>query len=290
MSYRTTLLAVTVAALMWGLYWVPVHWLKATGLSGTVAAFMLVLGILPVIVWRVLRGQLALSRRHVGGALAIGIAISLYGAALNFTEVTRVVLLFYLAPAWSILIECKWFGRRLDRRTGLALLLFALGLLAIVNPFGDGAGFLSGLNAGDLIALVAGVCWSAGAAIVFSSDTPNALDLGVTANAFAIAVAGAVAWIAPGTEGFANVNWPLALSIAVACGCLYVLPVTVLTFLGAARLAPATVTFLLSAEILSGIASSSIWLGEPFTLAKVLGTVLIICGVMVEIRNGQQSA
>jgi len=200
MSYRTTLLAVTVAALMWGLYWVPVHWLKATGVSGTVAAFMLVLGILPVIVWRVLRGQLALSRRHVGGALAIGIAISLYGAALNFTEVTRVVLLFYLAPAWSILIECKWFGRRLDRRTGLALLLFALGR------------------------------------------------------------------------------------------CLYVLPVTVLTFLGAARLAPATVTFLLSAEILSGIASSSIWLGEPFTLAKVLGTVLIICGVMVEIRNGQQTA
>lgn len=286
-SHRRTLLAVTVAALLWGLYWVPIQLLTTTGLSGTVAAFSLVLGIAPVMVWRCLRARLRLSRRHVAGALAIGCAISLYGAALNFTDVTRVVLLFYLSPAWSILIECRWFGRRLDARIGLALALFALGLIAMINPFAVSQDITGGFNGGDLIALIAGVCWSAGAAIVFSSEAPDALDLGLAANGFAIIVAGAVALIAPGTLNWAAVDWPAAILYATLAGCLYVLPITVLTFIGAARLAPATVTFLLSAEILSGVASSSIWLDEPFTVSKALGTLLIVLGVFTEISSAR---
>ncbi|MEM6985389.1 MAG: DMT family transporter [Pseudomonadota bacterium] len=283
LSYRSTLIAVTTAALLWGLYWVPIHILKSTGLSGTVAALAVVMGIAPAMVWWLATRELRLKRRHLTGALSIGIAISLYGAALNFTEVTRVVLLFYLAPAWSILIECRWFNRAFDARTLLALGLFALGLLAIVNPFTAASGVTAGVNIGDAIALVAGICWSAGAAIVFSSDKPDPLDLGIAANGFAILVAGTVAFIAPGDMSWAAVRLPETLLYALLAGCLYVLPITILTFLGAARLAPATLTFLLSAEILSGIASSSYWLGEPFTLAKSIGTVCIVMAVFVPV-------
>lgn len=285
LSHRATLLAVSAAALMWGLYWIPVRALESTGLSGVVAAYAVVLGIAPAILWRVTSSRLALNRRHIIGAIAIGAAISLYGAALNFTEVTRAVLLFYLAPAWSILIECRWFGRRLDKRTFLALSLFAAGLVVIVNPFSANEALSSHINAGDLIALIAGVFWSSGAAIVFSSDATDAIDLGIAANGFAILVAGSVAFIAPGDMVWSEVNLTLASIYAILAGCLYILPVTIITFIGASRLPPATVTFLLSAEILSGVISSSIWLAEAFTLREGLGTLLVILGVMVEIHR-----
>ncbi|MEM7024580.1 MAG: hypothetical protein AAF637_18675, partial [Pseudomonadota bacterium] len=80
---------------------------------------------------------------------------------------------------------------------------------------------------------------------------------------------------------------PLAAVIAVISACCYVLPTNVATFYGAGRLAPATLTFLLSAEVVSGIASSSYWLGEPFTLAKTVGTLCIVAAVFAEVTNNR---
>lgn len=282
LSYPATVGVVTLAALMWGLYWVPLHWLKASGLDGITAAFALTLGGLPVILWGLATRRVALTARQLLGAVSIGVAISLYGTALNYTDVTRVVLLFYLSPAWSILIECRWFGRSWDKLTLIALSLFAMGLVTIINP---AALNVTAINPGDIMALVAGIAWSAGAGIVFSSDAPKPLGLAIAAAGFSILVTGAVLWFDPGSTAWESVNWHWVVPIVVLGACLYVLPVTVATFYGAINLTPATLTFLLSAEVLSGIASSSYWLAEPFTVAKAVGTVCILAAVFVEVTR-----
>ena len=45
-----------------------------------------------------------LDRRQLLGALAIGFAIAFYLIALSYSDVIRVILLFYLAPVWSTVI------------------------------------------------------------------------------------------------------------------------------------------------------------------------------------------
>jgi len=68
---------------------------------------------------------------HILGALGIGSAFTLYGIALSFTDIIRVVLLFYLAPAWSIIIECVFFHRKFTIRSFLGLLLSFIGIVVI---------------------------------------------------------------------------------------------------------------------------------------------------------------
>lgn len=49
------------------------------------------------------------------------------------------------------------------------------------------------------------------------------------------------------------------------------------------NLLPATISFLLAAEILSGITSSALFLDEPFGWWEVTGTAMIIAGVIAHI-------
>ena len=66
---------------------------------------------------------------------------------------------------------------------------------------------------------------------------------------------------------------------------IYVLPVLALTLWAAQRLSPAVITFLLTAEILSGVISSAIFLDEPFGWMQVAGTALIIFAALSEVLS-----
>lgn len=73
------------------------------------------------------------------------------------------------------------------------------------------------------------------------------------------------------------------LGAALLAGAVYVIPVMFLKLWSAQRLAPATLTFLLTAELLSGVVSSAIWLDEPFGVSQGLGAVLILAAAVAEV-------
>ena len=77
------------------------------------------------------------------------------------------------------------------------------------------------------------------------------------------------------------------MSAGVGAGAVYVLPIMIMTLWSARRLAPTTLTFLLSAEIVSGVASSAVLLDEPFGAMQLLGTVLIVFAAMSEVMSGK---
>ena len=77
----------------------------------------------------------------------------LYGAAITETTVVRAVLLFYLAPAWSVAIECLFFGRRFRWFNALA---FAIALAGVVLIFG-GRIDVGGWAIGDTMAIGSGI-------------------------------------------------------------------------------------------------------------------------------------
>ena len=286
-------LLVLTSALFWGLWWVPVRICEALGLTGVWANLSINLGALLAFATLALpyRSKVKLAGPALLGSVLIGIAVALYGAALSLTDVARAVLLFYLAPAWSTLIEVtvlreRWHWKRLP-----PLLLSFTGLIVVFRrdiTFDHG-------GIGDLAALASGMAWSAGAALVFSAGNPEedraSGMIGVLGLAVMISgVATSIVLLPLDWQGWPSLEGEgtaLAILIALVAGAIYLAPIIGITLWGAERLLPATVSFLLAAEILSGITSSALFLDEPFGWWEVTGTVMIIAGVLTHIALGR---
>lgn len=277
---RTVWLAL-IAALMWGVWWVPVRGLEAIGLNGVWAGVAMCAGAVPALLFLALQpGETRLSAYATVGALLAGIAVTLYSSALVFTDVVRAVLLFYLAPAWSTIIECLFFGRRWSARSALALGLSFVGVATMFRWRID----FSDWGAGDLMALASGLLWSIGAAIVFSS--PGGAGRLAIWSALGAIGAGVALGVVGGAAVGAPPTWDVAVSgapWALLAGLAFFTPLWFLTLWAAKRLPPATMSFLLTGEILSGVVSSAIFLDEPFWWPEILGAILIALGATVEI-------
>jgi drug/metabolite transporter (DMT)-like permease len=127
--------ALFAGATVWGLIWYPYRLIEAAGVSGAMAtaltyAVALVLGL--VLFPGKLRGV------RVDGWL-VAIALSAAGCNLGYVlgtvhgEVMRVLLLFYLAPLWTVLLARLLLGEHLTRAgamlvglslTGAAIMLW----------------------------------------------------------------------------------------------------------------------------------------------------------------------
>ena len=285
-------LLVLVSAIFWGLWWVPVRLCEALGLSGVWPNLGINLGALLglALVLLIKPARAGLPMPALIGSVLIGMAVAFYGAALSLTDVVRAVLLFYLAPAWSTLIEVTFLRQRWHWKRLPPLLLSFVGMIVVFR--GDVS--FSDHGIGDLAALVSGMAWSAGTALVFSTtgassakeqaDLPS-LSLAVMLSAFITSIV----MLPLGWQGWPDLGGEtigIAILLALGAGALYLAPIIGVTLWGATRLLPATISFLLAAEILSGITSSAIFLDEPFGWWEIAGTVMIVGSVIVHIGLG----
>ena len=110
-------------SLVWGLIWYPYRVLQDAGVSGALATFIIYLlamlcgaFMLPR-VWR----ELCLHNKAGADWWAAALLLSAgwtnfgYVLAVLYGEVMRVLLLFYLAPLWTILLSYWLLGERLNR-------------------------------------------------------------------------------------------------------------------------------------------------------------------------------
>ncbi len=117
-------------AFIWGTSWLPFRALREHGshpLWSTV--FVYVCGVALFLAWRP-RGLGGLERHPKLAALALaaGLTNICFNWAVTVGDVMRVVLLFYLMPAWSILLAWALLG---ERPTAGALLRLALALAGV---------------------------------------------------------------------------------------------------------------------------------------------------------------
>lgn len=266
------------AAAVWGLWWIPIRWLETLGLSGALGGIAMAAGAtLACVLWILFKGGATLSPRALLGACLTGAAVSSYSASINHSDVVRVVLLFYLAPAWSKIIEWSLFGMPWRWSSSVALVSAGLGAYLVL---GGNLGELS-LNFGDTLALLSGLCWAMGAALVFADGKSDAVGLTLGTSGFAMLVGGLLFLVEPSSAQMA-VNTS-AVTAGMAIGLVYMLPVMLITLWSAQRLPPALMSFLLTAEILAGVISGVALLNEPFTALQALGAGLIIFGAVSEV-------
>ena len=274
-----------LAAAAWGLFWIPLRALEATGFppGATVAAqFVLPALILaPFAIVLALRGRATgLAQWHTG--LFTGGAFALYADSLLLTEVARALILFYVSPAWSTLFEIWFMKKRLTVARTVAMALGFAGLYVLLG--GDGALPLP-RNTGDWLAIASGILWAYG-----STRVRIFQDVGYFENLLSFFLFGACvplvlmlfpsAGLGPLPTGGELVRvLPWMVLIAVA----FLLPVVFVQLYACKWLDPAKVGILLQAEVVFGVASAAILTSEPFGWREAAGFVLVMSSALTEV-------
>lgn len=150
-------LSLLVAATTWGLLWYPYRLLEAKGISGSLASLITyLLGMALLFTWY--RGRLRLTGFSYGGLIAVALATGwtnlAYVLAVIQGEIMRVLLLFYLAPLWTI--PFAWLLLR-ERPNAWAWLLIVLSIAGAWIMLADGSGWPWPGNVAEWLGLSAGV-------------------------------------------------------------------------------------------------------------------------------------
>lgn len=160
-------LALLAGAAFWGVVWYPYRILAAAGLDGFWSTLFTYGGALVagcVLFPRALRSLFPLSPLAVVMGLAIGWSNLAYVLAVLQADVMRVLLLFYLAPLWTVPLARVILGERLDHFGFLVMALAFAGALTMLWRPELGAPWPS--SHGEWLALLAGFLFALGNVLV----------------------------------------------------------------------------------------------------------------------------
>lgn len=273
-------------ALVWGICWWPFKHLEALGLHplwATALVYGFVTLAIGVSLWR--SGRMQSWRAHPSLwflLLASGLTNVGFNWAVTVGDVVRVVLLFYLMPAWSVLVAWLLLG---DKPRPMALLRLGLALAGLVivlktpeTPWPVPE------SLPDVLALLSGFTFALTNALLLKlKDSPSASrTLAMFGGGAVMAMAAALIGLATGVVSGASPAWAWLPFVALLC-VSFLLGNLALQY-GAARLAAHTTALVMLSEVLFASVSSvilgasqwesrTLWGGALILLAAVLSVV-----------------
>jgi drug/metabolite transporter (DMT)-like permease len=274
-------LALTLNAFVWGVSWWPLRELHSHGLHPLWATAL----VYAVVVTGLLTLRPAAWRGFVAYpqlwflAAASGLTNVGFNWAVTVGDVVRVVLLFYLMPAWSVLVAWVMLGEKPSAASLLRLLLAMAGVLIVLKapespwPVPQGAA--------DWLAIMGGFSFAVTNSVLRKyNHTPSesrmlAMFGGSGLMAAAAALIGMTQGLVPG-PALAAAGIPVVLALALAfmasnAGLQY----------GAARLAAGTTAIVMLTEILFASLSSAAMGASELTPRVLLGGSLIVLAAVL---------
>jgi drug/metabolite transporter (DMT)-like permease len=215
-------LALLLNALVWGVSWWPFRQLEAQGLHPLWATALIYgISLMCLLAWRpaAWRGLAAHPALWLL-MLASGLTNVGFNWAVTMGDVVRVVLLFYLMPAWSILLAWWLLGEKPTRGSLLRLAMALLGVLLVLKT--PASPWPLPETAADGLALMGGFCFALTNALLRKlQHTPDAaravaMFAGGTFTATGVALAGMVHGFVPALPPISVAWWPLALLLSAA--------------------------------------------------------------------------
>jgi drug/metabolite transporter (DMT)-like permease len=283
-SATAPVLALLVGAAVWGVIWYPFRRLAAAGLDGiwsTVATYGLALVIGAI----VFRAHLPALRRMPAAAwlMAAAIGWSNLGYVLGVLEgeVMRVLLLFYLAPLWTVPLARFLLGERLDAWGALVIALAMFGAATMLWRPDLGMPWPSSFA--EWLGVASGFLFALGNVLVRKIDTMSdaAKSLAIWAG---VTVAGLVHLplnggpAAPALAA-AAASWPLVVCIGVSLVAMsYVLQY------GLSRLPANRAIVVLLFELVVAAAAAYFLAGETLRLQDWVGGAFIVLACVASAR------
>ncbi len=281
---RTAALAVGALvfnALVWGVSWWPFRQLQGHGLHplwATALMYLMIAAGLLIVHFKAWRGFVACPQLWLLG-IAAGMTNVGFNWAVTVGDVVRVVLLFYLMPAWSVLVAWWLVGEKPTPASLMRLLLAMTGVLIVLKtpdspwPVPQGAA--------DWLAIAGGFSFAITNSLLRKyGDTPGgsrmlAMFGGSGLMAALAALLGMSLQVVSG-PALQAAGIPVLLGLSLA----FMASNAALQY-GAARLAAGTTAIVMLTEILFASGSAAALGAAQFTPRILLGGTLIVLAAVL---------
>ena len=273
--------ALVINAFIWGLSWWPFRELQGYGLHplwATAGVFWLV--VVGMLVF--FRGAFkALAANPVLWWLAVASGLTNVGFnwAVTVGDVVRVVLLFYLMPAWAVLVAWLMLGERPTRNSLLRLVIAMTGVLVVLKT--PDSPWPVPQNGADWLALMGGLSFAITNALLRKfNHTPSSARMlamfgGGALLATAVAGLGLALQVLP-APSLQSAGTVVLLGLGVA----FIVSNAALQY-GAARLPSGTTSLIMLTEILFASLSAALLTTADFSPRVLLGGGLIIFAALL---------
>lgn len=284
--------ALLLGATFWGVVWYPLRLLEAEGLAGPWSALIIygAAAAIGLIVLFLRRSRLALrpASRLLLLAAASGWCNVAFIVAMLDGNVVRVLLLFYLAPLWTVLLARLVLGEILSTAARITMALALAG--AMVMLWDPSAGVPLPRGTADWLALSSGIAFALNNVTVRWLDEVPVWDKCVVGWFGVVAVA--AAWLMLG-----HAEPPQSAGAVVGAAALGVLGMVFMTFAviyGMTHLVAHRAAVILLFELVIGAASAQWLTDERVLLNEWVGGALILIagwsaarGQFVDARDGR---
>jgi drug/metabolite transporter (DMT)-like permease len=276
-------LVLVASSMAWGLTWMPLKYFGRYGLEGGVVTLVAhgSVGVL-ALGWLLRSRQRWLSARGAMLWLALsgGLANLAFACAIVSGDVVRVMVLFYLLPAWGVLGGALLLGERVDSYRKLSLIGALAGAFLIlggVNILEQPPSWI------DLLAVLSGMALATNNVLVrkYSTlavpDKTAAMFVGCLLWATPLSLVG----LQPIPSGVPTTIW-LELS---AFGLVWIFAATAGTQWSVAHMEAGRSSVLIIMELVTAVASAALLNGTRLRTIEWVGGALIIGAAFLEARR-----
>lgn len=286
-SEKTLSLALAVSAAFWGLYWLPLRTIEATGITGSwsVVYFnacpLIVLCPLLFFNYRKLNGVIWPT---VLAATMIGMAFTLYATGLVETTIVRATLLYYLTPVWSTIIGVIWLSERLTKVRIIAIAVAFTGMFLLLSKADAQQ---HSLNIGDVCSFLSGIFWAVGVATLNRWSNIPIMPLATFIFLSTTIMSALFAWFFHVDPLPALTQLKTAFPTAAFWSICILLPCFCIIFRVSQFLFPGRVGILAMSEVVVAIISAAILVPEErMVLIQWLGAIAIMAAGLIEVLFG----
>jgi drug/metabolite transporter (DMT)-like permease len=265
-----------VGASLWGVVWYPYRLLGAAGMDGAWAS-ALTYGVALVAGSAAFLGHWRDVRRAPWACLAMGLAIGwsnlAYVIGVLEGEVMRVLLLFYLAPLWTVPLAHLLLGERLDGRGALVMAIALAG--AAVMLWHPQMGLPWPSSRAEWLGVVAGFLFALGNVLVRSlpqlRDTTKSLAIWAGVTAAAVLFLPWSPTTVPAAMRAAAATWDIWLAVGFA-----LLAMSLALQYGLSRVPANRAIVILLFELVVAAVASYYLAGETLRTQDWIGGALIV--------------
>ena len=276
-------LVLLASSVLWGLTWVPLKHFGGFGIEGPLVTLFAhgTVGLL-AIPW-LLRTRAAW-RGSFGTMCWLaglgGLANLAFASAISLGDVTRVMVLFYLLPAWGVLGARLMLNERIDRRRGLSLVFALSGAFFVLGGpriLDQPPGWI------DAVAALAGFALARNNVVFRKAEqVPVASKVGFV-------FVGSLAWallVIAATPSFTMPVAPLVIwTEVVLFGLVWILVATAGTLFGVHHLDAGRSSQLIIMELVTAVVSSAVIdANVPSALECVGGVLILVSGLLEALR------